>query len=204
MSFPIFLEMNLPVLLAHFLLGIPAALLIGNATEWLVHKYVLHGAGKRKKSFWHFHWYDHHQHSRKHRIDDPDYGESLLGKWNGQSKEAVALFASGLVLSPLTLIAPGLGLGLIYCHFNYYHRHKKSHLDQAWARKHLPWHMDHHLGRNQEANWCVTRPWFDHLLGTREPYLGTEMERRDLERIAARQASHALRKSSIDAGAGPA
>jgi sterol desaturase/sphingolipid hydroxylase (fatty acid hydroxylase superfamily) len=25
------------------------------------------------------------------------------------------------------------------------------------------------MGRNPDMNWGVTRPWFDHLLGTREP-----------------------------------
>ena len=42
------------------------------------------------------------------------------------------------------------------------------------------------MGPNPHANWCVTRPWFDHLLGTREPYLGTERERQDRQRLAAR------------------
>ena len=32
----------------------------------------------------------------------------------------------------------------------------------------LPWHVDHHMGRNPDLNWGVTRPWFDLLLGTRE------------------------------------
>ena len=35
------------------------------------------------------------------------------------------------------------------------------------AREHLPWHVDHHLGRNQDTNWCVTKPWFDYIMGTR-------------------------------------
>lgn len=24
------------------------------------------------------------------------------------------------------------------------------------------------MGRNPNANWCVTRPWFDYVMGTRE------------------------------------
>jgi hypothetical protein len=24
------------------------------------------------------------------------------------------------------------------------------------------------MGPNQDANWCVSYPWFDHVLGTRE------------------------------------
>ncbi|RYZ84400.1 MAG: hypothetical protein EOO68_31675, partial [Moraxellaceae bacterium] len=26
---------------------------------------------------------------------------------------------------------------------------------------------DHHMNSNQDANWCVTRPWFDYVMGTR-------------------------------------
>jgi sterol desaturase/sphingolipid hydroxylase (fatty acid hydroxylase superfamily) len=33
--------------------------------------------------------------------------------------------------------------------------------------KKIPWHYDHHMNANQDANWCVTKPWFDYLLGTR-------------------------------------
>jgi hypothetical protein len=47
------------------MIGIPLALLAANATEWVVHKYVLHGLGKKKSSFWAFHWHEHHAESRK-------------------------------------------------------------------------------------------------------------------------------------------
>jgi hypothetical protein len=26
------------------------------------------------------------------------------------------------------------------------------------------------MGQEQDANWCVTQPWFDHILGTRIEY----------------------------------
>ena len=48
------------------------------------------------------------------------------------------------------------------------------------------------MGPNQDANWCVTRPWFDILMGTREPYVGTEREAQDeakRRKKAARQAA---------------
>ena len=34
------------------MLGIPLGLAASNATEWLMHKYVLHGLGRKKDSFW--------------------------------------------------------------------------------------------------------------------------------------------------------
>ena len=44
--------------------------------------------------------------------------------------------------------------------------HRRAHLQPEWARK-IPWHYDHHMNSNQDANWCVTKPWFDYLMGTR-------------------------------------
>ena len=36
------------------MIGIPIGLIAANASEWLIHKYVLHGPGKKKDSFWAF------------------------------------------------------------------------------------------------------------------------------------------------------
>ena len=55
------------------MLGVPLGLLYANAGEWLIHKYVLHGLGKKKKSFFSFHWSEHHRACRKHDFFDPDY-----------------------------------------------------------------------------------------------------------------------------------
>jgi sterol desaturase/sphingolipid hydroxylase (fatty acid hydroxylase superfamily) len=68
----------------------------------------------------------------------------------------------------------------------YYTRHKRAHLDPEWAREHLPWHYDHHLGPDQDQNWCVTFPWFDWVVGTRVKYAGTHREVTDRARAAAR------------------
>jgi len=37
------------------MIGILAGLAYANASEWLIHKYALHGLGKRKGSVWAFH-----------------------------------------------------------------------------------------------------------------------------------------------------
>jgi len=49
--------------------------------------------------------------------------------------------------------------------------HRKAHLDTEWGKKNLPWHYDHHMGKNQNANWGVTTDWVDRLAGTRIKYL---------------------------------
>jgi len=71
---------------------------------------------------------------------------------------------------PLLVIYPIFYLTLVFTGVRYYLVHKKAHLDPEWAKKHVPWHYDHHMGKNQNANWCVTQPWFDWVLGTRIHY----------------------------------
>jgi sterol desaturase/sphingolipid hydroxylase (fatty acid hydroxylase superfamily) len=171
------------------MIGIALGLAASNATEWLVHKYVLHGLGRSRRSFWAFHWHAHHRNARQHAHLDPDYQRPLFQSWNGQSREAVALVAATLAVTPLLPVAPLFVGTVAYCAFDYYRKHKRAHLDPDWAREHLPWHYDHHMGPDQHANWCVTRPWFDHVMGTRVPYVGTDRERRDREKRAHRQAA---------------
>lgn len=162
------------------MIGFPLGMLYANAGEWLVHKHVLHGLGRNKKSFWAFHWHEHHRESRRDGFVDAHYQRPLLSSWSSQSKEAAALALAALVHAPLLPVAPGFTAGVWFSMWNYYRVHKRSHLDPQWAREHLPWHYDHHMGPNQNANWCVSFPWFDHLMGTREPFVGTarEVERR--------------------------
>jgi hypothetical protein len=160
------------------MIGIPIGLALANAGEWAVHKYVLHGLGKTRDSFWSFHWHEHHKASRKHCHRDPAYQRGVL-HWNGQGKEALALALASAAMTPLFPVAPFLVGTFWYSTINYYRKHKRAHLDPEWAREHLPWHYDHHMGPNQHANWCVTNPWFDNVMGTRKPYVGTERERAD-------------------------
>jgi len=179
------------------MLGIPLGLAAANAGEWAFHKYILHGLGRNPKSFWAYHWHEHHRDVRRHDHVDPRYRESVwesIRKWNGQGKEAVALTAGGLAFAPLFPLAPFFVGTLWASMIRYYRVHKRSHLDSTWARERLPWHFDHHMGPNQHRNWCVTHPWFDEVMGTRAPYVGTEREASDQvrrERRAARAAGRA-------------
>jgi sterol desaturase/sphingolipid hydroxylase (fatty acid hydroxylase superfamily) len=100
----------------------------------------------------------------------------------GGTKELAALAAGLPFYLALGLVAPGLAAAFIYSSVNYYYKHRKAHLDPEWAKRHLPWHVDHHMGPDQDANWCVTRPWADWLFGTREPYVGTERAAADAAR----------------------
>jgi hypothetical protein len=176
-------------------IGIPLGLAAANAAEWAVHKYVLHGLGRKRSSLWSFHWHEHHRNSRRHGFVDPTYHRSLWG-WNAQSKEALGLVLGGAASLSLFPLAPFFSATLVYSTVNYYRKHKRGHEDPAWAREHIPWHYDHHMGPEQDKNWCVTRPWFDRVMGTRVPYAGTEREARDLERRRRRRQVAAQARTS--------
>lgn len=166
------------------MIGIPLGLLYANAVEWAAHKYLLHGLGKKKGSMWNFHWGEHHKHCRKHGFRDPDYDRVNWAK-HAQSKEALAVVAAVAAHLPLFPVAPFFTATVCYAGANYLHIHRKAHLDPQWAREHLTIHYDHHMGNNQDANWCVTRPWFDWIMGTRVPYAFTEAEKRRWAKLNA-------------------
>ncbi|MFZ5478241.1 MAG: hypothetical protein ACOZNI_15850 [Myxococcota bacterium] len=163
------------------MIGIPIGLALANASEWFVHKHVLHGSGKKKASFWSFHFHEHHSAARRNDMVDADYLRSPF-RWNAQGKELFGLALLAIPVVPLFPVAPFLTGTLVYCGVNYYRKHKRAHLDPEWGRAHLPWHFDHHMGPDQDANWCVTKPWFDTIMGTRKVYLGTEQEKKDTAR----------------------
>ncbi len=159
------------------MIGIPLGLAVSNVFEWYFHKEVLHGRG-RHGGWWRFHLHRHHLNALRLQGYDPDY---TRGFWRSepQFKEVAGLVAVTLPFLPLFPVAPFFTGTVVYCAANYYRCHRKAHLDPRWARTHLPWHYDHHMGPTQEANWCVTRPWADVWFGTRKPYVGTETEAAD-------------------------
>lgn len=181
------------------LLGFITGLVAANAGEWHIHKKLLHQHARKKESFWRFHWAEHHKTVYKSEFFDHDYQRGLFDSWNAQSKEAAALAGAALLVSPTALISPGFTLGVWTSIANYYRVHKKSHLDPEWGYKYLPWHYDHHMGPDQDKNWCVTFPLWDYVKGTRVPYKGTERERQDIER-RQRKAAAAETKSAASAG----
>jgi len=146
-----------------------AGLLYANAGEWLMHKYILHALGENPHSFWAYHLHAHHAACAEHAMVDPGYKTISLTTWNTQSKELVVLAGIVLLHLPLFIVLPSLTSALYLSLALYYYKHRKAHLDPAWAKQHLRWHYDHHLCKQPSCsgNWCVTWPWFDYLLGTR-------------------------------------
>lgn len=167
------------------MIGIPLGLLFANGAEWVIHKHLLHRMGRKKESIWAFHW-THHRSARKGAMTDGDYQKPLTKpEWNVQSREAAWIAGGAVVFAGFFPVAPFFIGTSMFCAARYIYKHRRAHLDPEWAREHLPWHYDHHMGPNQEANFCVTHPFFDHVMGTRKPYAHTEREARMRDRTSA-------------------
>jgi len=149
------------------LMCIPLAVIYSHIMEWVLHKYVLHGLGKKKKSPWSFHWHAHHRKCRK----QDNYDEDYLDGWQGPPlREKLGLFGLVFLHVPLAAVAPFFFTTLVICARRYYLIHKHAHLNPEWCKRHLPWHYDHHMGKDQDCNWGVTVEWVDKMLKTRKRY----------------------------------
>jgi len=154
---------------AWVLLQIVLSIVVGNALEWILHKYVLHGLGSSPKSSLSFHWIRHHRFVRRNKFSDPDYLQPWYD-WNSRTKEIACLVGMSVLVLPIFMVAPVFYGGLVFWTFLYYNLHKLSHLYPSFGKKYLRWHYDHHMGTNQHSNWCVVIPLWDYILGTRVKY----------------------------------
>jgi len=175
--------------------GIPVALAVFGVGEWATHKYLLHGLGRDKRSRFSFHYHDHHQAVRKHGGYDPAY-EGPPWSTPTQAREAIGLTVIGLAHAPLFPIAPFYTSTIWYCLARYRRDHRRAHLDPQWARDHLTWHYEHHMG-DQDKNFGIVWAWVDLIAGTREAYVGSDKEKlahaRASVRVETAKAGAALR-----------
>ena len=148
------------------MIGFPIALMTANAFEWYAHKVWLHEFPSKHRDAPFFTHIRHHKRARLNEFEDAGYANSM---WRDQEmfNEKVALIGIATAVTPLVVVAPFFTLGIYYSAWNYWSTHSKAHLDPEFARKNIPWHYDHHMNANQDSNWCVTRPWFDYVMGTR-------------------------------------
>ena len=118
----------------------------------------------RGKSKLKFHW-KHHGIARKNGNLDPDY---KLKIWHNETKLTVAAM---ILHSPLLFYFPVFTTVVLAYATAYIFLHRKTHEHVDFFKRWMPWHYEHHMGRNQNANWCVVCPLMDHLMGTREKWL---------------------------------
>ncbi|TCB45342.1 hypothetical protein E0H83_07300 [Acinetobacter terrestris] len=152
--------------------GFLVGLVVANGFEWIAHKYILHGTHRSGKPRYSpvpdsmkSHW-EHHREVRKTDFYDHGYVEGI-SNWRTKNEIiSLAVVATGtsLMFYP---VSKGMAAAAVYSACNYYYIHRRAHLEPDWAMRKIPWHYDHHMNSNQDANWCVTKPWFDYVLGTR-------------------------------------
>ena len=152
--------------------GFVAGLVIATGYEWFAHKYLLHGVHRKGKPRFsptpkqmESHW-AHHREVRKQGFSDDCYVEGL-DNWRTRNELMSLAVAAGVLSVVFYPFSKGMALAAIYSAGNYYYVHRRAHLEPDWAKRTIPWHYDHHMNSNQDANWCVTRPWFDYVMGTR-------------------------------------
>ena len=139
--------------------------LIGSLIEWLAHRYLLHNLKLRSISRAHFRI--HHRNTRRRGGYDPDYEKLIPAGYDHGWSEILFLLAAVVLALPLAYVSFWLWLALLIHAVLYYSLHRKFHLNPAWGKHWMKWHWDHHMNKNQNANWGVTNPIFDWLFLTR-------------------------------------
>lgn len=146
--------------------------MVANGFEWITHKYIWHGVHRKGKARYSpvpssmgSHWQHHHQ-VRQMAFKDICYDEDIHHFRTRHEIASWVVVASvfGVGFYPWS---KEMALATVYSAANDDFIHRRAHLDPEWAKRHSSWHYDHHMNRHQDANWCVTKPWFDYLLGTR-------------------------------------
>ena len=143
------------------ILQIVLAWLYSHVFEYLVHKHFLHNHKKFKFAFKN-HFSTHHKTSRKNEMYDEAYENVLSSKF-----EITSLVIVSILHLPIALYFPYAYFTLLYSLVMYYVLHRKAHTNVEWGKKWLPWHYDHHMGKNQHVNWGVRSPVMDYIFGTR-------------------------------------
>ena len=131
----------------------------GHVFEYIAHRFLLHNRKKFKTVFRH-HFGQHHNVARKNNM----YDENYLKLFNKNNLfEPVSLILLLVLHIPTAFIAPGFFCAIVWSLTLYFFVHRKSHIDIEWGKKWLPWHYEHHMGKNQHENWGVRLPIVDKI-----------------------------------------
>ena len=153
------------------LLEICLAWFYSHLLEYVLHRWFLHNP--KRKLLFRSHFGDHHKEARRNSMIDSKYLSRISLKGDPEIKGLILLLILHL---PVAFIFPVAYIVLFFMGVEYALIHYRSHQDIFWARQNVPWHYDHHMGTNQNANWGVRYPMFDIIFGTREVYKGTKKE----------------------------
>ena len=88
--------------------------------------------------------------------------------WHNETYLTVAAM---ILHTPLFWVSASFSWAVLAYATVYLFLHRKTHEHVEFFKKWCPWHYEHHMGKNQNANWCVVCPLMDHIMGTREKWL---------------------------------
>ena len=140
--------------------GFIIGFLYGSLLESVIHRFVFHKLGHKKKSMWSYHLKGHHVLSRKNNF--VDLTESNI--------ESVGMFLLILIHVPLFFVSFGAWLGITLYALAFKYLHGYQHKHPEFTKKYMKWHWDHHM-KSPNKNFGVVVPWMDYLFGTRKKYL---------------------------------
>lgn len=141
--------------MAFFLFG--AGIFYANVIEYVVHRYLFHGLGKKSDSIFAFHLRDHHINSRKNNFIDRKVS----------TNEAIGLPFLLLTHLPVYYVAPVFFYALVVYAAAFLVLHNYQHRNPEFTKKYFRWHWDHHMG-NQNKSWGVVLPLTDIVARTLE------------------------------------
>ena len=153
--------------LFHFALG----WLYGHLFEYLAHRFILHNH-KLWLRFFQAHFSEHHKLTRRHGMIDPKY---LMGL-SRNLREVLILSSIAIIHLPVFFVSVAGYIAILYSLVAYYTIHGLSHSVYGFGRRWVPWHYDHHLGKNPNRNWGVRLPVFDWIFRTRVFFRATHDE----------------------------
>ncbi len=131
------------------------AWIYGHTFEYVAHKYFLHNHKKFKFAFKN-HFSKHHKVARKNEMYDEAYENLLSSKF-----EILGLLTAAILHLPILVLFPYAYITLLFSLISYYVLHRKSHTDVVWGKRWMPWHYEHHMGKDQHRNWGVRLPIID-------------------------------------------
>ena len=137
--------------------GFIIGFLYGSLLEYVIHRFVFHKLGHKKKSMWSYHLKGHHVLSRKNNF--VDLTESNI--------ESVGMFLLILIHVPLFFVSFGAWLGITLYALAFKYLHGYQHKHPEFTKKYMKWHWDHHM-KSPNKNFGVVVPWMDYLFGTRK------------------------------------
>ena len=142
------------------MLGFVLGFLYGSFLEYVIHRFVFHKLGHKKKSIWSYHIKGHHVLSRKNNFIDLTESQA----------ESVGMVFLVLLHFPLISISLGAWLGVTLYALSFKIIHGIQHRNPEFTKNHMKWHWDHHM-KSPNKNFGVVVPWMDYLFGTRKKYL---------------------------------